>query len=160
DIPYTKKVKFRNVSVSIGGRVVRTFDEAVLDQGEHKAYCVILVIDTNDSRVRNAFARSSVPRSTQNEIKISFEVKGFLYNKGEQPPTPTPVPTPTPEITEPPETVAESDVQIETESEDEDVAEEIIKEVPLANKVGIAVTVVIAIGAIVLCVVAVSRRQH
>lgn len=160
DIPYTNKIKFRNVKISMNGRLIKTYDKAVLDEGEHgKHYCVILLIDTNDDRVRNAFARSSVPTSTQNEITISFDVKGFVYNKGEQPPTPTPVPTPTPEITPTPEAV-ENPASAETQNVSLEGTEEVIKEVPLENKVGIAVTVAAAIGMIVLCVIIVNRRQH
>lgn len=161
DIPYTKKIKFRNVKISMNGRQIRTYDPAILDAGEHgKKYCVILLIDTGDDRVRNAFARSSVPTSTQNEIKISFDVKGFVYNKGENPPTPTPVPTPTPEITPTPEAVAENTVSSGTESVQNAEVQEVIREVPLANKIGIAVAVAAAIGMIVICVVAVNKRQH
>ncbi len=160
DIPYTKKIKFRNVTISMNGRLIRTYEKAVLDEGEHgNHYCVLLLIDTNDDRVRNAFARSSVPTSTQNEIKISFDVKGFVYNKGEQPPTPTPVPTPTPEITPTPEAVAENPAAASVQTVTAE-AEEVIKEVPIENKIGIGVTVVLAIGMIVLCVIMVNRRQH
>lgn len=161
DIPYTNKIKFRNIKISMNGRQIRTYDDAVFDKGEHgKHYCVLLLIDTNDDRVRNAFARSSVPTSTQNEIKISFDVWGFVYNKGEQPPTPTPVPTPTPEITLAPEAAADSQVSSEITNVSSEVAEEVIREIPLENKIGIGVTVAAAIGMIILCIIAVNRRQH
>lgn len=162
DIPNTRQIKFTNFSVSINGQVLRTFDKAVLADDSHRKNCVLLAIDTENAEVRNAFSRSTVPGNKQNEIKLRFQVKGFNYKKGEAPPTPTPVPTETPEIQEIAEAGEELPETTGTEEPEQVMTEtsESIGEVPIENKIGIGITVVIGIGAIILCMVIVGRRQH
>lgn len=162
DIPNARGVTLKNVTVTINGTKYYTFEDAVLDDSaEHGKNCVMLVLDKSNPEVSNVFARSSVPVTQENEITISFQIKGFSYKKGGVPPTPTPIPTPTPEISEM-ETVASVVPAVEggTGQTVKIIEKEVVFQVPMANKIGIACTVAVAILGIILCAVAVSRRQH
>ena len=165
DIPNTGEITFSNMIVSIDGTVLRTFNEPVLDSTkQHKQNCMLLAIHPTDRNLRNGVNRWSVPRNKTNTIKISFTVEGFSYDKGE------PVPTEEPEVTEEPEeTIApeesvlpEKTVAPESEQNTKKQKAETEKYPPLSTerKVGIAGTIVIAIAAIILCIMVVSRRQH
>ena len=165
DIPNTKEIKFSNLSIRINGTVLRTFSKPVLDSADHKSKCVLLVLDPDNSEVRNSIS-STVPRSTENEIKVTFTVKGFSYKKGETPPTPTPKPTKTPEVEDIKKeddntdgTDAREAIATEAPEEIEETNEE-AGEVTVEKKIGIGITVVFAIGAILACVVVVNKRQH
>jgi len=165
DIPNTKKIKFSNMSVSIDGRVLRTFDKPVLDVSKmYRKNAVLLAIHPVNEDVRGAISSRTVPRSRENEIKIRFTVSGFDYDKGEKPETPSPVPTATaaPEETAVPEEEEQDTPVPEITQEPQDRGQEDNNsgEIPLGNQVGIILTIVAAIGGVLVCLTVVTRRNR
>lgn len=163
DIPNTQDIKFSNMTVSIDGRVLRTFSEAVLDESRtYRKNCVLLAIHPVNEDVKRAISTRTVPVNRENVIKIRFTVSGFDYDKGETPQTPSPKPTRTPEVTEEPvkqeETTASSEPAPTEPAEDQPQEEP--GEVPIGNQVGIFVTIVAAIGGVLACLAVVSKRNH
>lgn len=162
DIPNTDTIKFTNMSVSIDGRVLRTFDEAVLDESKmYRKNCVLLAIHPVNEDVKDAISTRTVPTGSENVIKIRFTVSGFDYDKGEVPETPAPKPTATPEVTTAPKDKNSDTVVSDSTAAPEKSADpEKSGEVPIGNQVGILVTIVAAIGGVLACLAVVSKRNH
>lgn len=156
DIPNTQEIEFSNMSVNIDGRVLRTFEEPVLDVSKtYRKNCVLLAIHPVNEDVKNAISTRTVPRNQDNVIKIRFTVSGFDYDKGETPETPTPKPTATPEVTEAPVSREKA-----TQEPKSSVAPKKDTEMPVENEVGIVVTIIVAIGGVLGCLVVVTKRSR
>lgn len=156
DIPNTGDITFSNMSVSIDGRVLRTFEEPVLDVSKtYRKNCVLLAIHPINEEIKDAISTRTVPGNQENVIKIRFTVSGFDYDKGETPETPTPKPTATPEVTKAP--VKENKATASPENRKDSAKSQ---ELPVENEVGIAATIVIAICGVLGCLVVVSRRSR
>lgn len=162
DIPNTKKIKFSNMSVSIDGRVLRTFDKPVLDTSKmYRKNSVLLAIHPVNEDVKGAISTRSVPRSRENEIKIRFTVSGFDYDKGEKPNTPSPKPTATPEKSAVPGKESQDTPAPEmTRAPEETHKPEESGKLPMGNQVGIVVTIVAAIGGVLACLAVVTKRNR
>ena len=162
DIPNTKEIKFSNMSVSIGGRVLRTFDKPVLDTSKmYRKYSVLLAIHPVNEEVKGAISARTVPRSRENEIKIRFTVSGFDYDKGEKPGTPSPKPTATPKDSAAPAKESRDTPALEvTKVPEESRKPEESGELPMGNQVGIIVTIVAAIGGVLACLAVVTKRNR
>lgn len=158
DIPNTEDIHFSNMSVSINGKVLRTFDEAVLDVSKmYRANCVLLAIHPVNEDVKNAISTRNVPQTSKNTIKITFTVDGFGYEKGQVPQTPEPEPTDTPDATQIPEVIEETPKAEKTQEVTKQPAP---AELSDGRKAGIAVTVTVAIAGILGCVIVVTRRSR
>lgn len=162
DIPNTKKIKFSNMSVSIDGRVLRTFDRPVLDTSKtYRGNSVLLAIHPVNEEVRGAISARTVPRNRENEIKIRFTVSGFDYDKGEKPNTPSPEPTATPEESAAPAKESRDTPAPEaTRASEETEKPEESGKLPMGNQVGIVVTIVAAIGGVLACLAVVTKRNR
>lgn len=162
DIPNTGEIKFSNMSVSIDGEVLRTFHEPVLDVSKtYRKNSVLLAIHPVNEEVKDEIPVRSVPRNRENIIKIRFTVTGFDYEKGEKPQRPTPEPTATPEVTQAPrekETARTPEVTREPGNQNNE--ENASRELPVENKIGIIVTIVAAIGGVLICLTVVTRRNR
>ncbi len=162
DIPNTKEIKFTHMSVSIDGRVLRTFDRAVLDASKmYRKNSVLLAIHPVNEEVKGAISTRTVPRNRENEIKIRFTVSGFDYDKGEKPSTPTPKPTATPEESAAPKKESQDTPVPEiTQAPEETENPEESGKLPMGNQVGIVVTIVAAIGGVLACLAVVTKRNR
>lgn len=163
DIPNTEEIQFSNMSVSIDGEVLRTFHNPVLDVSRtYRKNCVLLAIHPVNEEVKDEIPVRSVPRDRENIIKIRFTVTGFDYDKGEEPQRPTPKPTSTPEVTQAPrereEAVETPGVSRETDNKNQQ--DNASRELPMANQIGIIVTIVAAIGSVLVCLTVVTRRNR
>lgn len=162
DIPNTKEIKFSNMSVSIDGRVLRTFHKPVLDTSKmYRKNSVLLAIHPVNEEVKGAIPARSVPRNSENEIKIRFTVSGFDYDKGEKPVTPSPRPTATPEESAAPKKESrDTPVPEKTRKPEQTEKPKESGELPMGNQVGIAATIVTAIGGVLACLAVVTKRNR
>lgn len=100
DIPKSGEIVFSNIKIDFDGKNVMSFDEAFLD-GDSKEIMKILFINTwNKNLTAEHSMAGMLPKSN---VKITFDVTGFNYDKAaEDPvvePTPEVTPEPTPEAT-------------------------------------------------------------
>ncbi|MCI8337103.1 MAG: hypothetical protein HFH62_00285 [Lachnospiraceae bacterium] len=162
DIPNTKEIKFSNMSVSIDGRVLRTFDKPVLDTSKmYRKNSVLLAIHPVNEEVKGAISTRSVPGNRENEIKIRFTVSGFDYDKGEKPSTPSPRPTATPEESAAPSKESrDTPVPEITQAPEESENPAESGKLPMGNQVGIVATIVAAIGGVLACLAVVTKRNR
>jgi len=108
DIPNSDEIKFSNLKVDFDGKNVMEFAEGFLD-GDSKEVIKVLFINIWNKEITNTYPMAGMlPNSN---VKITFDVSGFNYDKAAEAPAETPVeaeptvaPTeaPAPEVTEAP----------------------------------------------------------
>lgn len=158
DIPNSGKIKFSNMKVTVNGVVRKVVLKPYIDK--KRRYSVMMAIDQETTLpAQNVMSPWCVPRTTQSDLTIQFDVKGFSYNKGDAVPTATPEITPAPEPTSTPE-VTKTPQPEETPkvtSEAKDSTEGLTK---TQRQVGIVVTIILAIGGIIGSLIVVNGRKR
>lgn len=157
DIPVSDTIKFSNVEVTVNGRTIVKFDEAVME--EEKPYIAagmdILILNHWRSELRTDLEGKGLPEdassgwnllmgSGDDNISVTFTVSGFAYDKKT-------------EETEPEPTEAATSGNTETKAPGSDNKDDNKGGIPTGAIIGIVAGVVLVV--IIVIAVVVSKKK-